>query len=57
MSKHLTFARRRFIWVEEQPGPILLLFIVLAFALTVHFMGGEQASLNLDAESASVAQP
>lgn len=37
MQKSIQFANRRFIWVKEQPGPVLLLVIALTLMLSVHF--------------------
>lgn len=51
MPKSIEFARRRFIWVQEQPGPVLLLIIALVMMFSVHFFLKEDASAALtDAE-------
>lgn len=38
MQKSFEFAHRRFIWVQEQPGPVLLLVIALVMMFSMHFL-------------------
>lgn len=38
MQQSIQFANRRFIWVKEQPGPVLLLVIALTIMLSLHFL-------------------
>lgn len=42
MQKSIQFANRRFIWVKEQPGPVLLLVIALVMMFSVHFFTQEE---------------
>lgn len=38
MQNSIQVGRRRFIWVKEQPGPILILFIALVMMFSLHFL-------------------
>lgn len=52
MQKSIQVGRRRIVWVKEQPGPILLLFIALCMMFSFHFLvKAEPASTTTDVEA------